>query len=74
MANRWETLLGCHRNHLIGPLFQRCIVADEKKNHGIASQARSQERRLRYRDCRAAPCQCLLGKTEAEKHNVQKPL
>ena len=29
-----ETLLGCHRNKLVRPLIQGCVVSDERKQPG----------------------------------------
>ena len=70
-----ETLLGRHRNQLVCPLIQGCVVSDEQKHRGAVHQARSQRRRMSQlpslSDCRVALCQCLVGKAETEKDDPQ---
>ena len=71
-----ETLLGCHRNQLVRPLIQGWVVSRERKQSTAECQARSQRRRMSQPaglgDCRAAPCQCLVGKSETEQDKSQK--
>ena len=59
-------------------LIQRCVVSDERKQPHSNGQARSQRRRMSQpsslSDCFVAPCQCLVGKAEAEKDTAQKRL
>ena len=66
-----ETLLGRHRNQLVYPLIQRCVVSDERKQPHTDRQARSQRRWMseppRLTDVCAVPCQCLVRKAETEK-------
>jgi hypothetical protein len=61
-----ETLLGRHRNQLVYPPIQGCVVSDETKRHGADRQARSQRRRMSQppslSDCCIAPFCCLVGK------------
>ena len=38
----WETLFGCHRNQLVHPVIQRCVVSDKRqqshadRSYGVA--------------------------------------
>src|SRR6516225_9633665 len=70
-----ETLLGRHRNQLIHPLAEGCVVSDEQTQPDAGCQVPSQRRRMSQppslSDCRAAPFQCLVRIAEAGKDNPQ---
>jgi hypothetical protein len=65
-----KTILGRHRNELVCPLIQDCVVSDQAKQSGVGSQGPSERRRMsqspRLSDGRIAPCQCLVGEAETE--------
>jgi hypothetical protein len=71
-----ETLLGRHRNQLVCPLIQRCVVSDEREQNSADCQARRQRRLMSQPpslgDCCAAPSERLVGKAEARQDNPQK--
>src|SRR5215472_7973144 len=73
-----ETLLRRHRNQLRCPLVQGCNFSVKRMQNGAVCQTERQRwgvsQAPSLRDCRVAPCQCLLRKAPTKKDNPQKCL